>query len=458
MLRVTLKESPLPCRPVLWAAAVGSFLPPFLGSALNVALPAIGRELHSSAWELALVVNAFLIAAAGALLPLGRWADASGRARVFSLGLFWQMVGCTAAIFAHSVVALSLIRAGQGVAAAATFATATALVAQNAPAGKRGRFLGANTAAVYLGLTVGPPLGGLLTQHLGWRSVFVASAALAAVGWVWVRPWARPEVVEHGHTPAGRLWLFAAGVACLLGGLAMARAHPGFFVLAAVGAAGVAASLGSPQNRPLDRALFSNPAFVFSNLAALVHYAATFSVALFLGLYLQLVGGLSPQTTGLLLLVQPLLMAALSPVAGFFSDRWEPRWVASAGMALTAAGLGTLSLLRSDLSLKRVVAGLVLLGVGFALFSAPNTHAVMGQAPPPLLSAASATLALARLAGQAGSLVLASFFLPKGTLAAEGAGSLVFGMRGHLLVAAFLCVVGIGFSLARGQVHGGGQS
>lgn len=443
---------------LLWAAALGSFLPPFLGSSLNVALPVIGRELHATGLELGFIVNAFLIVAAGMLVPFARWADTSSRARIFALGLLGQALASAAAVFARSVPAMLLVRAGQGAAAAATFATAAALVTQMAPSKKKGKLLGANTAAVYLGLTLGPPAGGFLTEHLGWRSIFTASTALALAGWVLIRHGSDDRTVKAERKTPWNLWLFALGVSCVLGGLAMARVQQGFYALAVAGAAAVGLSFRVSTAPPVEPALFRNAAFTFSNLAALVHYAATFSVSLFLALYLQLVGGLSPRTTGLLLLAQPLLMALLSPGAGALSDRWEPRWVASAGMGLTVAGLLTLSPLRAQVSLSRVVLGLVLLGLGFALFSSPNTHAVMGQAPCELLAAASATLALSRLTGQAASLILASFFLPKGPLEACSVAGLVSGMRGHLLVASFFCVVGIGFSLARGRVHGGGSA
>lgn len=441
-------------RPLLWATALGSFLPPFLGSSLNVALPVIGRELQATAFELGLIVNAFLIAAAGMLVPLGRWADACGRARVFTWGLLGQALCSAAAIFTRSVPALLLVRAAQGVAAAATLATAVALVAQVAPAGQKGKLLGANTAAVYLGLTLGPPTGGLLTQHLGWRSVFAASALLALAGWALARPWGREKSPREGVAQPASLWLFAAGVSLVLGGLAMTRVEGRFAALAAVGAIAVLLSFRGSSNLPVEPALFRNTAFTYSNLAALIHYAATFSVSLFLALYLQVVGGLSPKATGFLLLAQPLLMALLSPVAGSVSDRREPRWVASAGMALTAGGLLVLSFAQARVSLLQVISGLALLGTGFALFSSPNTHAVMGQAPSKLLSAASATLALMRLTGQAGSLVLASFFLPAASLDTQAGKLLVPGMQANLWVASLLCLVGMAFSLARGNVHG----
>ena len=130
------------------------------------------------------------------------------------------------------------------------------------------------------------------------------------------------------------------------------------------------------ENPVLDINLFrNNRIFAFSNLAALINYSATFAVGFLLSLYLQYIKALSPQNAGLILTSQPVVMTIFSPYAGRLSDRFEPRIIASAGMALTDVSLLLFIFLNDKTSLEFVVARLILLGFGFALFSSPNTNA-----------------------------------------------------------------------------------
>jgi MFS family permease len=158
----------------------------------------------------------------------------------------------------------------------------------------------------------------------------------------------------------------------------------------------------------LDITLFrSNRAFALSNLAALIHYSATFAIIFFLSLYLQYIKRLNPQSAGSILIFQPIVMAICSPVAGRLSDRIEPRIVASVGMALTAAGIFLLTLLHEDTSLRFIIGDSILIGLGFALFSSPNTNAVMSSIEKRFYGVASGTLGTMRLTGQMFSMGIA---------------------------------------------------
>ena len=121
-----------------------------------------------------------------------------------------------------------------------------------------------------------------------------------------------------------------------------------------------------------------NKVFAFSSLAALLNYSATFAVTFLLSLYLQYIKGMPPQAAGTVLMAQPIMMALLSPVAGRLSDKIEPRLLATAGMLTTVIGVALLTTLDSERSVPLIVANLILLGIGFALFSSPNMSAIMG--------------------------------------------------------------------------------
>ena len=442
-------------------ATLASFLTPFMGSATNVALPAIGREMGLPAVDLSWVATAYLLSAAVFLVPFGKLADIHGRKRVFVGGLLVYTVTSALCALAPSFPFLLAGRVAQGLGGGMIFGTGVALLTSIFPPGKRGLALGVNVAAVYLGLSLGPPIGGLLTQQLGWRSVFAVNVGLGAVAAAMA---ARGLRGEWRESPGDRFdgvgaVLYGAGLCVLMYGLGRLPSAMGAGLVALGGAAlAVFVAWERRAAHPLlDMELFAeNRVFAFSNLAALINYAATFAVGFLLSLYFQSVRGLSAQAAGGLLTAQPLVMAALSPFAGRLSDRVDPRVVASSGMGLIAAGLGLLALVGPATPAAFVVVCLVLLGAGFGLFSSPNTNAVMGSVEKRSYGVASATLAAMRLAGQMLSMGMASLVLALYTgreaVGPERAASFVAGMRAAFVLYALLCVAGVFASLARGVV------
>jgi MFS family permease len=342
------------------------------------------------------------------------------------------------------------------------FGTSVALLTSIFPPGKRGLALGVNVAAVYLGLSLGPPLGGVLTQQLGWRSVFLANVAAGAVATALAAWGLRGEWRE---SPGDRVdvagtVLYGVGLSSLMYGLGRlpSATGAGLVGLGLVTLVGFVAWERRAAHPLLDMALFArNRVFAFSSLAALVNYAATFAVGFLLSLYFQSVRGLSAQAAGGLLAAQPLVQAALSPFAGRLSDRVAPRLVASAGMGLIAVGLALLALVGPATPHSFVVACLVLLGAGFGLFSSPNTNAVMGSVEKRSYGVASATLATMRLVGQMLSMGTAGLVLAlsvgREAVGPDRAAGFVAGMRAAFGLYALLCVAGVFASLARGTAE-----
>jgi EmrB/QacA subfamily drug resistance transporter len=444
-------------------AAVAAFLAPFSGSATNVALPAIARELGLDAVELSWVGMAYLLAAAVCLVPFGRLADIHGRRLVFTWGVVAYAAASLACALAPGAAVLLAARVAQGVGGAAIFGTNVAILTSALPAGRRGAALGLNVASVYLGLSLGPFLGGLLTEQAGWRSLFYLSAALGAVLAAVVRRGLRGEWRESRGEPfdAPGAVLYAAALLALMYGLSRLPSPAGG-ALAAAGVVGLAAFVAWERSAPhplLPMALFfENRVFALSNAAALVNYSATFAVGFLLSLYLQYAREMSAQAAGLVLVAQPVVMTAVSPFAGRLSDRVPSRVVASVGMALTAAGLALLATLRAATPLAFTVACLALLGVGFGLFSSPNTNAVMGAVDSRHYGVASASLGTMRLSGQMLSMAIGmlSLALHVGRVALSAAhrGPLLEAIRSAFAVFAVLCVLGTFASLARDRRPG----
>lgn len=446
----------------LLVATLSSFLAPFMSSSTNIVLPSIGKELSMDAVLLSWVATAYLLAAAMSLVPLGKIADLRGRKRIFTYGTAVYTLASLFCAMATSAALLIGFRVLQGIGSAMIFGTGVAMLTSVFPAQERGRALGINVAATYLGLSLGPFLGGFLTQHWGWRSIFLVNVPLgltvvALVLWKLKGEWfgARGERFD--------------AVGSVIYGLALLAIMYGFSLLPEIGGAGLILlgilGVGTfvwwetrVESPILNVKLFrNNTVFAFSNLAALINYSATFAVGFLLSMYLQYIQGLRPQEAGLVLVSQPVVMAAFSPLAGRLSDRIESRTVASAGMALTTVGLLLLAFLGQNRPLSFVVASLALLGFGFALFSSPNMNAVMSSVEPRFYGVASATLGTMRLIGQMFSMGVAalilSVYVGKVQITPEYYGPLLASIRTAFIVFAVFCFGGVFASLARGKMR-----
>lgn len=449
-------------RAALIASLLSAFLTPFMASALNIALPSIGREMSMSAVALSWVATSFLLAAAALQLPVGRLADIYGRKRIFTYGVAIFTVASLLTGLAPNAASLLTCRALQGVGGAMIFGTGVAILTSVFPLQERGRVLGMNVATVYLGLSLGPFLGGLLTQQFGWRSIFFVTVplggiTLAFVLWQLEGEWA--EARGEGFDLVGSA-IYSLSLAAVLFGFSRLATLLGMGMVA-LGAAGIIGFLAWETRvaSPIfDIRLFRrNQAFLFSNLAALINYAATSAVGFLLSLFLQYIKGLTPQMAGLVLIAQPAMQALFSPLAGRLSDRVEPRIVASAGMGLTVVGLALLTQLNADTSLSFILAVLLLLGVGFALFSSPNTNAIMSSVDRRFYGIASGMVGTMRQIGQTLSLGIAALvfalYIGQGQITPERYPMFVRSAHAAFVILTFLCVLGIFASLARGQVR-----
>lgn len=448
--------------------SLASFTTPFMGSAVNLAVPAIGLQFGSKAYLLGWVATGYILTSAAFLVPFGRLADIVGRKKVFTVGAAFFVVSSLLCAFAWSIETLIAFRMLQGIAGAMIFATAVAILTSVFPPQERGRALGVNAAAVYTGLSLGPVLGGVLNHNFGWPSIFYFTTVLTVLLFFLAvfglkGEWAGARGEKFDFKGA---FLYAGGLSAFLLGISSVSSEKWAVYLFVFGLLILAIfiRLSFTASQPLlNVRLFSgNPVFAFSNLAALINYCATFAVGFLLSLYLQVTRGIDSQTAGFILLAQPLLMAALSPAAGAVSDRIEPRIVASLGMALTTAGLVVFCFLSGDTPLWLIVGNLLLLGTGFAFFSSPNTNAVMGSVDRRFYGVASSTLGTMRLAGQAISMALVTLFLSlylgKAELGPATAGLLVACSRTAFIVFAVVCFGGIFASLARGDVNRGAEA
>jgi EmrB/QacA subfamily drug resistance transporter len=447
---------------VLMVAALTTFMGPFMLSSVNVALPAIQAEFSLDAVLLSWIANAYLLASGVALVPVGKVGDIYGRKKVFAAGIFVFTLFTVATALCPSLFWILVCRMLQGFGAAMTMATSFAIISSVFPKEERGRAIGITVSSVYLGLSVGPSAGGLLISSFGWRSIFLVNAPLGVLSFVLCLLHMRDEWADaKGQTldVVGSL-LYGVSVVGLIYGLSLLPAPMGVGLLGF----GIIAFSGFVwyENRTrfpvFEVRLFrDNRTFAFSGLAALINYSATFAVAFLLSLYLQYIKGMSPKGAGLVLIWQPLVMALFSPLAGRLSDRVEPSVIASLGMMLTAVGLFLLTFLSGQSATAYVIACLVVLGFGFALFSSPNMNAIMSSVEKKFYGVASGTVATMRLIGQMLSMATAtlvfSIFIGKVPITPSNYGAFLHSMIWVFWIFSALCVTGIFFSWSRGALR-----
>lgn len=449
-------------RCVLVIATLASFLTPFMGSSINLALPAIGVEFGADAVLLGWIPTSFILASAIFLIPMGRLADIYGMRRIFAPGIVVFTIATLLCAFSTSTAMLIAFRAIQGFGSAMIYSTAVAALTAVYPQSERGRVLGINVAAVYIGLALGPSVGGLLTHNLGWRSIFFAVIPIGILVMLmllknrteWTEP-RRDTFDLKGSIVYGLMLLFLMyGLSVLPEVEGWAYIVAGFALLAVF----VAWEMRTKSPVLKVRLFFENHVFAFSNLAALINYSATFAISFLLSFYLQYNKGLDAQTAGIILVAQPLVQAVLSPSTGRLSDRIEPGIVASAGMGVTVIGLVLLAFLTEETSMLYIVGALAVLGLGFALFSSPNTNAIMSSVERQYLGIASATLATMRQIGMMLSMGLAmmlfSVIIGRVQITPEYHAQLLTSIQIAFAIFAALCVAGTYFSLARGRLRG----
>jgi EmrB/QacA subfamily drug resistance transporter len=441
---------------------MSSFITPMALSTVNVALPTIAKEFLMDAITLSWVATAYILTAAALLMPFGRAADIYGRKRVFVLGTFVFTASSFLLGVAWSAGSLIVFRVLQGIGSAMLFGTGMAILSSAFPPSERGRALGINVAAVYLGLSCGPFLGGVLTQHMGWRSIFLFNVPLGMLIIVFSLWKLRTEWAESKGEPFDLVgsFIYCAMLVALMYGFSILPGMAGSFLIAA-GIAGICIFVAweLKTGKPiLDITLFrTNKVFTLSNIAALIHYSATFAIGFLLSLYLQHIKGLSPQNTGAVLISQPLIQAVFSPIAGRMSDRIEPRIVASTGMSITAVGLFLLAFLETSTGIWFIISALALLGFGFALFSSPNANAIMGSVENRLYGVASSMLGTMRLLGQVFSMGIAmmvfALYIGAVEIMPQHYQALLKSTTAIFTIFGFLCVAGVFASLTRGNLR-----
>jgi EmrB/QacA subfamily drug resistance transporter len=445
---------------VLIVTTIASFMMAFMGSSLTIALPRIGIELSMDAISLGWIVTAYTMTSVICVIPFGRVADIYGRKRIYTLGMYAFMATSFLLALSNSGIMLIALRFIQGAGGALLTSTCVAILASSFPANERGKVLGINVTAVYLGFSLGPFIGGVMTQYLGWRSVFFLTVPVVLIAIIITQA----KIKDEWFAARGeRFDLFGS----LIYSLALVAIVYGFthlpnmfgFGLILIGTVGIIIFVIWEKRTPIPIVnidlFWKNRAFSMSCFAALLNYGATWGVGFLLSLYLQYIKGFGPQDAGIIMVSQPLMQALVSPVSGRLSDRIQSRKLASVGMAFTVIGLLLFVFLDKDSTIAYVVAGLVLVGFGVAVFISPNTNATMAAVDKKEYGIASAAVTTMRQLGMVLSmgmiLLLFTLYIGNVQITPQYHEAFLQSARMTFIIFTSLCFLGVFASLSRGK-------
>ncbi len=452
-------------------AVVTAFITTFMGSALNLSVPSIGTEFGVSAQNVGWIITVYMLTCAALAVPFGKLADRIERRIILICGILIFTAASAAAAFSRTMPVLLMFRFAQGVGASMIFATNIAILAATFDKEKRGRVLGYSTSATYAGLSLGPVLGGVMNEHLGWRSVFTAAALVSIAALISAASGKRGQTKacciaknrnressgsKSAAAGAKRFdWkgslLFTAAITAVMYALSTLRSESLSPWLLALGLLMFYAFVKVEKRSEapiIDVRLFSqNLPYTMANLAALLNYGAIFAVSYLMSVYLQTVRGFSAQTSGFVLMASTAVIAVFSPLFGRVSDKHSPYFLSALGMGICGTAIGMLTFISEDTHIGIIAAVLAVSGFGFSLFSSPNTNAVMSSVSEQGYSSATSVLASMRSAGHTTSMAIITLimgiFMEDKPLAEAQSETIIMIMRVSFALFAFFCILGI---------------
>ena len=447
-------------RMVLLACCFAGFITPLLSTMMNLSLVNIGQEFGAGSHQLAYVNTAFLLSSVVFMVPMAKVGDIVGKKRIFMTGVAVIAVTCLVAPFSPDFWFLIACRAVMGLGSACIVTTSVSMITDVFPHENRGGAIGLQTMCVYIGLAAGPVVGGLLNDAFGWHSLFyiiVPIAVVAVVCMMAFRSEIRPD--EGGRFDSKGSVLYGIAIVLSMGGM-INLPETWAYAMLVVGVLFLAVFVWSQLRTPhhlLNVRLFKGRVFSGSCLATFMNYASSYSISYFLALYLQSIGNLTATEAGMLMLVQPTIQAVLTPYFGRLSDRLaDKRVLPTVGLVISAFGIATILTYGVGTPLSTVVVTQIIIGIGFSMFSAPNTSIIMGSVDPRETGEASAMVAVMRQTGMMVSMGIAMLFISvimgsADNLSPETYDSFIIVMRCSFGVCVAMCIVGAVVSLFRGK-------
>ncbi len=393
---------------ILIICTILSFFTVFAVNAVTIVIPSISAEYGMSNIIQNWVTIIFLLVVAVLSVPAGQISGKYGLKKVTVLSIVLFIIISIVNVLVTSQEQFLVCRLVLGISLAFINVTSMAMIVSVFPPEERGKALGINITGVYVGLSLSPVLGGILDYNLGWRSVVlfgvpflfaILALLLTKIDEEWSSFENIPLDIKGSLTYGIGMVLFMYGFTILNTAMGVALTVLGIIILI-----GFALIELREKNPVFDVKFFKNHKFLSANFASLCAYLATYAVTTILNYHLQYIKGFDSQTAGMILLAAPLCQVVLAPIAGRLSDKFVPQILAAMGMALGTISLFLFSSLSSTTSMEFLFVAMIIYGIGFGLFSPPNTNVIMGSVPPKDTSVASAAVATMRTVGQAMSM------------------------------------------------------
>lgn len=393
---------------ILLICTVLSFFTVFAVNAVNVVIPSIAAEFHMNNIVQNWVTIIFLLVVAVLSVPAGQISGKYGLKKVTILSIILFIIISIANVLVTSEDLFLTCRLVLGIALSFINVTSMAMIVSAFKPENRGSALGINITGVYIGLSLSPVLGGVLNYNFGWRAVVlfgvpfllvILALLLFKVDDEWITFEGIPIDLKGSFVYGIGMVLFIYGFTILNEPLGIALTVLGIISLIAFG------FIELKQSNPVfDIRFFKNRKFLSSNFASLSAYLATYAAVTILNYHLQYIKGYDSQSAGIILLVAPVCQVIFAPIAGKLSDKYVPQILAAIGMGLGTLSLILFSFLNADTSIEFLIVTMIIYGVGFGLFSPPNTNVIMSSVPPKDTSVASAAVSTMRTVGQAMSM------------------------------------------------------
>jgi len=437
-----------------------TFMSTLQGSIIDVALPTMAHNLNVTTEAISWVVTTFLIAVTSTILVFGKLGDIKGKIKIFQTGLILFTLGSLLCGISSSYTALIFSRIVQAIGAAGTMANNQGIIAQTYPKNERGRALGISGSFVALGNLVGPPLGGMIISFISWNYIFLVNVPIGIIVYLMgtkVLPQDEDKTDEKLDLKGAILLVATIGLFFLAVtvGRDIGFANPAIiagFVLATVSAVIFVRTELHIEKPMLQFSIFTNKLFSLSIFCSFTSFVALFCLIIIQPFYLQYALKYTPAETGLIMMVNPVVMFIVAPLSGRLSDRIGSEFLTFLGLTITSAALLLMSTLTQYTSLLTLIAAVMILSGGNALFQSPNTSLIMSTVTHDKLGIAGSINAFVRNLGMVFGATMATILLYDfmslnlgkhvATLMPGYENAFIFGMKYVFIVAASICMLG----------------
>lgn len=449
---------------VLIICAILSFFTVYAFNGVMIAVPSIAAEFGMNNIVQNWVTIIFLLIVAAVSVPAGQISGKYGLKKVSIISIIFFIIISILNVLVTTSELFLVCRLLMGISIAFLNVTSMAMVVSAFEPQERGKAIGINITGVYLGLSLSPVLAGILDFQLGWRSIVLLSipfmilllAMLMKVKDEWITFEGLPLDIKGSIVYIVGILLFIYGFTRLNESIGIILTVAGIIILA------IFAYIEIRTDYPVfDVRFFKNSKFLSSNFAALCAYLATFAVTTILNYHLQYIKGYDSQMSGIILIVAPLFQVVLAPLAGRWSDKINPQILSAVGMGLGTISLMLFALLDADTSLMFLIVAMVFYGVGFGIFSSPNTNVIMGSVPPHATPVASASVSTVRVVGQTMSMgiltLVFAFIMGNVPMTEQYFPQLILSSQITCVICVVLCIASVFASLVGIKSKGVGE-